>query len=84
MKCVFDASDKALCIGCSRRGSQCIGQELPEEVSLAAESTHPSRRRRRFDALTPVSLESETYPELEYYSTSRVSLLLCVQIPALC
>ena len=35
MKCMFEPlTDATICKGCRRRGSQCVSQEFPEEVSL--------------------------------------------------
>lgn len=40
MKCIFDPLTNATCNGCRRRGSQCVSQEFPEEVSLHMDKTH--------------------------------------------
>lgn len=33
MRCVSDPRHEALCVGCLRRGSRCVGQEFPEELA---------------------------------------------------
>ncbi|KAH8775194.1 hypothetical protein F5883DRAFT_411144 [Diaporthe sp. PMI_573] len=41
MRCIFVPSDAATCSGCRRRGSQCVSQDFPEDVTVsfaAAES----------------------------------------------
>ncbi len=41
MRCVPDPlTDATTCKGCRRRGSQCISQEFPEELSLSTDKTH--------------------------------------------
>jgi hypothetical protein len=40
MKCIFDPTDSTTCTGCQRRGSQCVGQDLPEELSLSIGKSH--------------------------------------------
>ena len=41
MRCTLDPlTDATTCKGCWRRGSQCVSQELPEELSLFMEKTH--------------------------------------------
>ena len=41
MKCVFDPLVNATaCNGCRRRGSPCVSQEFPEEVSLSVDKTY--------------------------------------------
>lgn len=40
MKCIFNPPTNATCNGCRRRGSKCVSQEFPENVSLSMEKTH--------------------------------------------
>ncbi|CZR66623.1 uncharacterized protein PAC_16524 [Phialocephala subalpina] len=41
MKCIFDpVTNATTCNGCRRRGSQCVSQEFPEEVSLSKDKAH--------------------------------------------
>ncbi|OCK76859.1 hypothetical protein K432DRAFT_305428, partial [Lepidopterella palustris CBS 459.81] len=40
MKCIFGPLSNVTCNGCRRRGSQCVSQEFPEEVSFSMRKTH--------------------------------------------
>ncbi|KAL9129510.1 MAG: hypothetical protein Q9175_007279 [Cornicularia normoerica] len=41
IRCILDPrTDATTCKGCRRRGSQCVSQEFPEELSLAMDKTH--------------------------------------------
>ena len=40
MRCIFDPEASGTCNGCRRRGSQCVSQEFPEEISLSVDQTH--------------------------------------------
>ncbi len=43
VRCILDPLNDAItCKGCRRRGSQCISQEFPEELSLSIDKTHKS------------------------------------------
>lgn len=40
-KCTFDPGKAAICIGCQRRGTQCVSQEFPDDLpALASDGTH--------------------------------------------
>ncbi|KAF4614345.1 hypothetical protein G7Y89_g15392 [Cudoniella acicularis] len=88
MKCIFD-TDTTTCNGCRRRGSQCISQEFPEDVSLISTdsttygyggrtSTTPSEDGRRADhnirIPTPVSMISEPSRSLAFYAASEARI----------
>ncbi|PLB51398.1 hypothetical protein P170DRAFT_433405 [Aspergillus steynii IBT 23096] len=47
MKCVLERPDDAICIGCHRRGTKCVSQELPEEASAPLDSPGQLRERLR-------------------------------------
>ncbi|KAF2786820.1 hypothetical protein K505DRAFT_289023 [Melanomma pulvis-pyrius CBS 109.77] len=40
MRCIFNPPTNATCNGCRRRGSKCVSQEFPEDLSLSKEKTH--------------------------------------------
>ena len=41
MRCILDPlTDATTCKGCRRRGSQCVSQEFPEELSLSMDKTN--------------------------------------------
>lgn len=72
MKCVFDPSEKTICNSCRRRGSRCISQELPEEISFSVKEQGGHRYGGCEDVLTPVSLSSDVPPDLAFLSFSQV------------
>lgn len=48
VRCTFTSSTDAICIPCRRRGTKCIGQEVPEEL---VHPEHNADRMVRFEAL---------------------------------
>jgi hypothetical protein len=88
MRCIFD-TENTTCNGCRRRGSQCISQEFPEDVSLTSTDstaygyggrtpTTPTEDGRRADHSTniptPVSMVSEPSRSLAFYAASEARI----------
>ncbi|KAF2679049.1 hypothetical protein K458DRAFT_375445 [Lentithecium fluviatile CBS 122367] len=84
MKCIFDPVNNAICNGCQRRGSQCVSQEFPEEISISMDNTHkmcdgttydggtPTTRRRAEHGIpTPASVSSESSRYLSSHQSSQ-------------
>ncbi|KAK9249783.1 hypothetical protein V1507DRAFT_446351 [Lipomyces tetrasporus] len=76
MRCIFDPRDGTVCIGCWRRGSRCVGQELPEEMALVqmrggggnppfSNNTPTAYHRPSHGVPTPVSTSTTVEPSRE-------------------
>ncbi|OQD60854.1 hypothetical protein PENPOL_c020G05479 [Penicillium polonicum] len=50
MKCVFDSPDDAVCVGCDRRWTKCVGQQFPEEMSTPLDNGQLRDRLRRVES----------------------------------
>ena len=80
MKCIIDPLTNAICNGCRRRGSKCVSQEFPDEISPAVEKPQRTGDRVGGDdviaandgVLTPASLRSESSQHLGFYEPSGV------------
>lgn len=79
MKCVFDRhANDAVCNGCRRRNTRCIGQEIPEELvphAKGSQTVAPTDLSTKMDGLpaTPVSIGAEATPQASEYAEVRQS-----------
>lgn len=64
MKCIFENPTNTICKGCRRRGSRCISQEFPEDVSLTLHTIDDStvRVESQIDRLAERAGSNSTTP----------------------